>query len=189
MYELSINNNAESDSLWQRFTEGDTSAFDVLIKKHYDDLFSYGLKFSKDKNLLKDIVHDAFVALWHNRRLLNPEKKPKYYLLTIFRNQLFKSLKSPYLLDETSFETLTEESIETHLIQEEKASKMQFFIQKLPIRQQEALHLRFFEELDNEQIADIMQVNKQSVANLIYSGLKMLRELLLVTLLILSHSI
>jgi RNA polymerase sigma-70 factor (ECF subfamily) len=182
-------NETENQSLWQRFTEGDTRVFDALIKQHYADLFGYGLKFSKDKSLLKDVVHDAFVALWHNRRLLNPEKNPKYYLLTIFRNRLLKSLKTPYLLDETSFEALTEEPIETHLIHAEDAAKVHLLIQKLPIRHQEALHLRFFEGLDNEQIADLMQVSKQSVANLIYSGLKRLRELWVLCLLVLPPSV
>lgn len=168
----------ENESLWQQFKEGDLTAFDSLIKRHYAALLSYGLRFSKDRELLKDTVHDAFVALWQNRHLLNPEKNPKYYLFTIFRNQLTKSLKNLYLLDETSFDNFSEESIETQIIQSEESAKIQDLIKKLPIRHQEALHLRFFEELDNEQIAELMHVNKQSVANLIYGGLKMLRELL-----------
>lgn len=186
---VSSKKDTENNALWQRFTEGDMMAFDALIKQHYNDLYGYGLKFSRDKNLLKDTIHDSFVALWNNRSLLNPEKNPKYYLLTIFRNQLIKSLKTPYLLDETPFETLSEEPIETLLIQAEDAAKVRFLIQKLPIRHQEALHLRFFEELDNEQIAGLMNVNKQSVANLIHNGLKILRELWVLFLLILPPSV
>ena len=173
---ISGTKNGENNALWQRLTEGDRMAFDGLIKQHYNDLFGYGLKFTKDKNLLKDTIHDAFVALWHNRHLLKLEKNPKYYLLTIFRNQLIKSLKTPYIFDETTFDNLAEEPIETHLIQAEDAAKVRFLIQKLPVRHQEALHLRFFEEFDIEQIADLMHVNKQSVANLIHGGLKMLRN-------------
>lgn len=179
----SSKNAEENQPLWQRFKEGDLMAFDTLIKEHYAALFSYGLKFSKDRELLKDTVHDAFVALWQNRHLLNPEKNPKFYLFTIFRNQLIKSLKNLYLLDETSFDNFSEEPIETQLIQAEESAKVHDLIKKLPIRHQEALHLRFFEELDNEQIAELMQVNKQSVANLIYGGLKMLRELLVLVFL------
>jgi RNA polymerase sigma factor (sigma-70 family) len=174
----SSKNTEENEPLWQQFKEGNLTAFDALIKKNYSALFTYGLRFSKDKELLKDTVHDAFVALWQNRHLLNPEKNPKFYLFTIFRNQLFKSLKNLYLLDETVFEDSSEEPIETQLIQAEEAAKVQNLIKKLPIRHQEALHLRFFEGLSNEQIAELMQVNKQSVANLIYGGLKMLRDLL-----------
>jgi RNA polymerase sigma factor (sigma-70 family) len=178
----------ENEPLWQRFKEGDLMAFDTLIKEHYAALFSYGLRISKDKELLKDTIHDAFIALWQNRHLLNHEKNPKYYLFTIFRNQLIKSLKNLYLLDDTSFDNLSEEPVETQLIQTEESEKVQNLIKKLPIRHQEALHLRFFEELDNEQIAELMHVNKQSVANLIYGGLKMLRELL-VLILVFSMSI
>ena len=173
---VSTTENEENNALWQQLTAGDRMAFDALIKQHYNDLFGYGLTFTKDKNLLKDTIHDAFVALWHNRHLIKLEKKPKYYLLAIFRNQLVKSLKTPYVFDETAFENLSEEPIETLLIQAEDAAKVHFLIQKLPVRHQEALHLRFFEAFDNEQIADLMHVNKQSVANLIHGGLKMLRD-------------
>lgn len=171
-------------SLWQRFTEGDRLAFDALIKRHYMALFTYGLKFTKDKELLKDVVHDAFVSVWQNRHLVNPDKQPYFYLLTIFRNQLVKSLKTTLIFDETPFENLTEESIETQLIQLEDTSRIRFLIKKLPFRHREALHLRFFEELDNDQIAELMQINKQSIANLIHSGLKMLRKMWEVNLLV-----
>lgn len=87
------NGNKDENVLWQRLKSGDRQAFDVLIKGHYAALFSYGLKFTQNKELLKDTVHDAFVALWQNRHLINPEKQPYFYLLTIFRNQLAKSLK------------------------------------------------------------------------------------------------
>jgi RNA polymerase sigma-70 factor (ECF subfamily) len=169
-------NNVEQEfSLWQRFTEGDREAFDKIIKDYYVALFQYGLKFTKEKELLKDALHDAFVSLWQNRHLVNIEKKPYFYLLTIFRNQLIKSLKLSFILDEEPLHNLIDESAETQFIHSEDTKKIQALIQKLPMRHQEALHLRFFEELDNEKIAELMFINKQSVANLLHSGLKMLR--------------
>lgn len=164
-------------SLWQCFKEGDRGAFDTLIRQHYAALFSYGLKFSKDRELLKDVLHDAFITLWHNRHLVNIDKNPYFYLLTIFRNQLIKSLQLSYILDEEPLHNLTDDSIEVQIIHTEDSEKIQSLIQKLPTRHQEALHLRFFEELDHDQIAELMQINKQSIANLVYSGLKMLREM------------
>ncbi len=178
--------NSEQKNLWHRFKEGDIAAFDTLIKAHYTDLFSYGQKFSKDKDFLKDMVHDSFVALWQNRHNIDLAKNPKFYLITIFRNLVFKSLKTPYLLSDTPIEAVLEETAETVIIQKEEAEKVRFLIKKLPIRHQEALHLRFFEELDNEQIAELMQIKSQSVANLIHSGLKLLRELVSFLLLFLS---
>ena len=43
-------------------------------------------------------------------------------------------------------------------------------------RQREILYLRFNQNLNNEAIADIMGVNKQSVANLFYRTLVELKE-------------
>lgn len=182
---MSEKQKSAENALWHRFKEGDIAAFDTLIKAHYADLFSYGQKFSKDKDLLKDMVHDSFVALWQNRHNIDLAKNPKFYLITIFRNLVFKSLKTPYLFSDTPLEAVLEETAETDIIQKEEAEKVRFLIKKLPIRHQEALHLRFFEELDNEKIAELMQIKTQSVANLIHSGLKLLREFLAFMLLFL----
>ncbi|MBC8152997.1 MAG: sigma-70 family RNA polymerase sigma factor, partial [Bacteroidetes bacterium] len=38
------------------------------------------------------------------------------------------------------------------------------------------IHLKFYAELSNDEIADILHVNKQSVANLLHRGLSRLRD-------------
>lgn len=170
--------NKEDDFLlWQQFVLGDRTAFDAIIKMHYERLYSFGLKFSKDKEFLKDMVHDTFVALWKNRQLLQIDKNPKFYLFTIFRNLIFKEIRTLRNYEDVNLDILSVESVETFLIQKEDEAKIHTLIQKIPIRHQEALHLRFFEEMNYEQIATLMQINKQSVSNLIYSGLKMLKKL------------
>ena len=43
-------------------------------------------------------------------------------------------------------------------------------------RQQEIIYLRFFENLDNESIAQVMSISKQSVANLLYRAIQELKD-------------
>lgn len=170
------------DALWQRFKEGDRQAFEALIRQHYAGLFQYGLRFTKDKALLKDVVHDAFIKIWQARHTLHVDREPYFYLLTIFRNHLVKCLKPTLLLSEEPLAQLIAEPVETQWIHREETDRVQDLLQRLPARHQEALHLRFFEELDNEQIAKLMGIHKQSVANLLHSALKLLREMWALTL-------
>lgn len=71
------------------------------------------------------------------------------------------------------------ETIETRIEKTENDSeshhKLRKAIYQLPKRQQEAIFLKFYEGLDNEQIAELMQVNRQSVANLIFKALSTLK--------------
>jgi RNA polymerase sigma factor (sigma-70 family) len=48
-------------------------------------------------------------------------------------------------------------------------------INQLPKRQQEAINLRYYHNFSNEEIAQIMGVNYQSVSNFIYTALRKLK--------------
>jgi RNA polymerase sigma factor (sigma-70 family) len=70
--------------------------------------------------------------------------------------------------------------IETAIIEDEASQyyvrKLQQLIPKLSKRQQEIIYLRFYENLDNEAIAEVMSLSRQAVANLLWRALKELKD-------------
>ncbi len=52
-------------------------------------------------------------------------------------------------------------------------------LNELTSRQREAIYLRYFEELEFETIAIIMETNVQSVRNTIYRGMEVMRDFML----------
>ncbi|WP_313982306.1 sigma-70 family RNA polymerase sigma factor [Xanthocytophaga flavus] len=75
---------------------------------------------------------------------------------------------------------LQQESYESELIhiQTEVAQqiRLQQELNKLPQRQKEALYLVFYQELSYQQITKIMQLQYQTVRDLVHKALKTLRE-------------
>ena len=71
--------------LWKRVKAGETQAFHDLYMQFADILFSFGLIYSKDQELVKDCIHDLFFDLYKYRRNLSDNDH--------IRNYLFKSLK------------------------------------------------------------------------------------------------
>jgi RNA polymerase sigma factor (sigma-70 family) len=61
-------------------------------------------------------------------------------------------------------------------------SKLASLLNELPARQKEAIYLRYYEDMEYKQIAEIMNVNYQSVLNLIQKALNKLRAEQLLTL-------
>lgn len=186
----------EQDSvLWQKFREGDPLAFEQLLRRYYRPLFDYGRRFVNDRDQLKDIVHDLFLHLWERRESLGATDHIKPYLLTSLRNRIFKNSARPevFLALEHAPEDFheTANSIESELIltefAAEKLSRIQHIIQSLTPRQQEVIHLKFYQDLSNERIAEILNISRPATANLLYESLKMFREkwLLLAGLLLL----
>ncbi len=170
----------EQDSeIWKAFREGDKTAFERLLYRYYRPLFDYGLKFQKDPDILRDDLHDLMLSLWERRAFLNDTGNLKLYLFAALRHQIFRGKQSAGLLTAMSEEldaASAEQAIEAEMIQAESARtqsvQISHVMQKLSGRQQEVLHLKFFEGLSNEQIAGLLGISRPGVANLLYSALR-----------------
>src|ERR1051325_334426 len=93
----SVNLLDENLLLWNEFRNGNADAFGQLIKIHYQDLFNYGTRFTKDEEMVKDCIQDLFLALWANRLTINETSFVKYYLLKSLRHSLSRMIgKSRY---------------------------------------------------------------------------------------------
>lgn len=172
-------------SLWQAFQQGDRQAFEALLNAYYRPLFDYGSKFIKDRQRLKDCVHDLFVHLWERRAFLGDVVNVRLYLYTALRHVIFKEKRQwanwadfPEeweALDETS-DSYAEERIIADETEHENQQNFQRTIQQLTKRQQEILHLKFYANLTNDQIAEVLAISRPAVANLLYQSIKSLRH-------------
>lgn len=171
--------------LWQSFREGDSYAFEQLVKQYYPLLLNYGNRLSKDREFVKDCLHDLFVELWNRKEKLDTIENLKPYLLLSFRRKLLRETKKIKWFREANEVTddyvlEVQFTIETYLIskevQHESLKRLKSNIEKLTKRQREVIYLRFYQELDYDEIAGIMEINYHSVVNLIYESLRMLRK-------------
>lgn len=174
---------AQSESqLWNRFLQGDREAFQQIYQLFAGDLLNYGYKVSGDIQLIEDSVHDLFIEIWQRRANLSETDSIRFYLFRALRNKITASHRRNHILDPfESLETSADEFlIEQHLIDQEQHEGLLRQLRTsygfLSPRQQQALHMRFFLHLSNEQIAELMGINYQSACKFIYSGLKALRE-------------
>ena len=181
-----VNLLGENLLLWNEFRNGKTDAFGQLIKIHYQDLFNYGTRFTRDEEMVRDCIQDLFLSLWTNRQTSSETSFVKYYLLKSLRRNLARAIgRSKYYnsWNELHFEGLFRDSssIESHLIREdllvEPSRRMRKVLTGLSRRQQEAIYLRFYLDADIEEIAEIMSLNRQSVYNLLHDVVKRLRKL------------
>ncbi|MBD2700508.1 sigma-70 family RNA polymerase sigma factor [Spirosoma sp. BT702] len=175
----------QDTGLWQSFREGDRKAFEELLRIYYRPLFEYGTKFLKDRDQLKDHVHDLFVNLWERRMFLGPVTNLKIYLFIALRNLIFQKHQKDALwgeLPDDFGENQLEDNhhAENRIIAEEmdvhKRAQLQKSISQLSKRQQEVIHLKFYENLTNDQIAQVLDISKPAATNLLSQALKSFRE-------------
>jgi RNA polymerase sigma factor (sigma-70 family) len=173
-----------SEALWNKFLLGDCQALDGLVKNHYNLLYQYGCRFTHDTGLVKDCIQDLFLFLWHKRTAIRQTPSVQNYLVKALRRRLQRALAKTNNAvmpgsDMIAFMTEAGSPLETDIIAKEQSAELARNIKKgissLSRRQQEIIHLRFYLNADTEQIADIMQLNRQSVYNLLHDAIRQLR--------------
>lgn len=169
--------------LWLRFKNGDRDAFASLYQRHSIALIAYGARLCPDRDLLKDQIQELFVELWNSRENLSETDSIRFYLLKALRYKLIRLEKRRH--SRTSFEAIpydlqvapVEASIVERELHESYAHVLKDALGHLTLRQREIIQLRFYQGLSHEQIAELMDVNYQSVSNLLYKALCRLKEM------------
>ncbi len=167
---------------WQEFLEGDREALGNIFRWYFSDLVAYGTKIIGSDDLVKDHIQELFVRLWEKRLQLGEVKNVKVYLLISLKNSLLQDLRNNHY-DELGPEiknNLFVISSEDFLIKKEQeselAGKVAACLEKLTARQREMIYLRFYLNLDFIHLAEVMEMNVQSVRNLLFRTLEKIRQ-------------
>ncbi|AXY74811.1 sigma-70 family RNA polymerase sigma factor [Paraflavitalea soli] len=180
-------NDAHADQNWlQQLQQNDEQALAALMKKYYASLKSYGIRFTQDEALVKDCIQEVFISLWQRRDNITTVLSLKYYLLRAVKNKVLKSLHQKELQADMTelqdrYNFFQEFSVERLIIEkqvsEEKAAALRKTLSQLSPRQHEVIYLKFYQQLDHGQIADLMNISRQSVYNHLHDALQKLRGL------------
>jgi RNA polymerase sigma factor (sigma-70 family) len=169
-------------ALWDNVLSGDDEAFAALYSLYANKLYSFGLRFTFNHELVKDCVQEIFIKLYIEKKHLTPVENLKTYLLSSMKNLLFNYFKKEnthYQIDSIEPIFYTEFTAESRLIESEqlyaKKKKIAQMLKHLTPRQREALYYRFEEDLSYAEICQLMQMNYQSIRNLIYRTLLKIR--------------
>jgi len=175
----------EAQKLWHDYQAGDMYALANIMQSYYSDLFHWGLRLHAEREFVKDCIQDMFVNLWKLHESLNSVANVRSYLLVALKTRILREMSKKdvthrsELTDEYSFSV--EFSADLRLIDEEhevyQIRKLETILNHLSGRQKELIYLRFYQNLSFEQIAEVMQLSRQSVYNLLQKSLGSLRKL------------
>ena len=170
--------------LWNQFLCGNDKAYATLYEKYVDVLFAYGMRFTPNRELVKDCIQDVFVKIYIHRKSLTKTDNVKLYLFVALKNILFDYFKKniDHLENQQNGEEPVfdvEYPVEDQMIAREHAQEQTQMINRimdtLTSRQKEAIYYRYVEGMNLEMICELMQMNYQSAQNLLQRSLKKLR--------------
>lgn len=157
--------------------------FADLYDTHIDNLFAFGSRFTSDRELIKDCIHDVFVKFFAKREKLVNVGNIESYLYTSLRNRINDEFrKNIHLCDneinDTSMRMLAEnEQYHAEHMEQQMAltARVEKCVEKLSPRQQQIINLYFIEQRKYDDICRIMGINYQSVRNLVHRSISRLR--------------
>ena len=181
-----LNYSEQSDAeIWNDFKKGEELAFSYIYHKFFNDLYHYGLKIVQSEIIVQDAIQELFTSIWKNKGQLGHVHSIKFYLLKSLRRGIIRHLdrdkkSNLRLVIFGSRQPDIEFSEEEIIMGEEATSEKRLYISKLlnslSKRQKEVIYLKYYENLEFEEIAELMSVNYQSVINHVHKAFKKLRK-------------
>jgi len=152
--------------------------YEALVKALHGDLYRYAYWLTHEKQVAEDLVQETFLRAWRALDSLKDEKAAKSWLITILRRENARRFErkrfdmSEYE-EATITDTLsvtTEQELENHWLRDK--------IAKLPPEYSEPLVLQVLGGFSGEDIAGILDLNKNTVMTRLFRARNQLKEVL-----------
>ena len=148
------------------------------------DLYRYGLRFSEQRELVKDCIYDLYVDLWNKRADLELVANVNRYLLVAIKRRLINQYqRSKKLTFQDSFpetELLISFSREKEMVDQqalnEKKEKVLKALNALTERQLKAIRLKYYDNYTTSEIAGKLAIDITSAYNLISKAMKRFKK-------------
>ncbi|MCD0488356.1 RNA polymerase sigma-70 factor [Pedobacter sp. MC2016-14] len=159
---------------------GNESAFREIFDQHFRRLYAFSFKLLKNKELAEEVVDDTFMNVWINRDRINEEFPIAPYLYTITRRLALNALRqiatSQKAIDNLwlEMEKVSNDTEESILL-----GDLQRFTEaalvNLPPQQQLIFRMSRFEGLNYDEIAEKLNISRNTVKNHLVAALKTLK--------------
>jgi len=152
--------------------------YEALVKALHGDLYRYGYWLTHDKQVAEDLVQETFLRAWRALDSLKDEKAAKSWLITILRRENARRFErkrfemSEYdeanIMDTQS--PSNEQDIENQWLRDK--------IAKLPPEYSEPLVLQVLGGYSGEDIANMLNLNKNTVMTRLFRARNQLKDAL-----------
>jgi len=170
------NNNSKSQVLVD-MTEK-KARYEKLVHVYHSELYRFAYWLCRDPNIAEDLVQETFLRAWRALDSLLDQKAAKPWLLTILRRENARRFeRKQFDYSDVDNDTLVDDKHVT-LDDEVEQTIVQRQIAKLPNEYKEPLLLQVVMGCSGEEIANILDLNKNTVMTRLFRARNQLKEAL-----------
>lgn len=176
------------EKLVTAYADGNNEAFDVILRRYQDRIFTYIVNIVKNKDIADDIFQETFVKAITTIRQGRYTDSGKFsaWLMRIAHNLIidyFRQEKSENTVSADQEEVnvlnrrdLSEENVEDLLVTSQIHTDVRRIMESLPESQREVLEMRFYRNMSFKEIAEATGVSiNTALGRMRYAVLNMRR--------------
>lgn len=153
------------------YAEGNNEAFDILLKRHHNKVYTYIYCIVKNKDLTEDIFQETFMKAIMTIRQGRYTDNGKFIawisriahnlIIDHYRQERAENTVSPEdeTLDIFNRRELSEGTIEDTIVHRQIESDIRRLVKALPDNQREVLEMRYYKNMSFKEIADLTKVS------------------------------
>lgn len=150
--------------------------YEALVQALHKDLYRYAYWLVKDKQVAEDLVQETFLRAWKALDSLKDERAAKSWLITILRRENARRFERKQfdLVDIEDYSVADVQSATSEQNAEQQWMRAQ--IGKLAEEYREPLMLQVIWGFSGEEIAGLLELNKNTVMTRLFRARNMLKE-------------
>jgi RNA polymerase sigma-70 factor, ECF subfamily len=160
--------------------------FEQLIERHHDEIFAYLWRLmGKDGRRdgatdVEDIVQDVFLRAYESFSGLRPNSNHRAWLYKIATNCAYSQLRRmkhrrDKLLSLEHSATDQETGTEVSSLHKQMEQTVRNLVNRLPAKQKTCVTLRYLQDLDYPEIAQVLSCSQESARANVYQAIHRLR--------------
>lgn len=174
---------AEVAALLSRVARRDQAAFRTLYEQFGRRIYAFLVHRFQHESLAEEVVSDTLLHVWNAPESFRGESAFSTWLLGVARFKMLERLRgrAPQTedVDELDENLLVEETTPEHVAaMRQRSEGVRECLDTLPAEQRECMHLAYYESWKLEEIAEHMQLKKETVGTRIFYARKKIQACL-----------
>lgn len=175
-----MHGNTTDGHLIELWRSGNEKAYRTLFERYFYKLYNYTLKLIADKSVSEEIVMDVMLAVWQKRDQLNSSLSLSAYLYKSVRNRLIDHLRKQQVatvsLELSAVEPPSSFITDSRLLHKELECLYRNSLNRLPPQKKRIFTMSREEGSSYKEIADRLQLSKNTVENHMVAALRLLKD-------------
>lgn len=164
-------------------TKEECDKFTYLYEKYYKMVFYTILRFIDDRFLAEDLLNDVYILIGKNLAKVDFDdtKRCRNFIITVTRNYCKSYLRKQSKINEEFIEDSdilkgNKNDVLKDILDKEQREKLMDEVEQLEDKYKMVLELKYINGFHDDEIANILSINKKNVQMRLYRAKIMLRE-------------